>query len=140
MSGSLSGHVAIVTGSTSGIGLAMAEALAAEGASLVINGLGDAAVIEKTRAEVEARHGGAVAYHPADMTRPEQIADMVAFAKTTFGRLDILLNNAGVQFVSPIEDFPIAKWDQIIAINLTSAFHATRAAIPARGSPRARRP
>ena len=130
MSGPLSGQVAIVTGSTSGIGLAMAEALAAAGASLVLNGLGDAAVIEKTRAEVEARHGSGVAYHPADMTRPAEIADMVGFAKSKFGRLDILLNNAGVQFVSPIEDFPIEKWDQIIAINLTSAFHSIRAAVP----------
>jgi 3-hydroxybutyrate dehydrogenase len=130
MSKPLDGQVAIVTGSTSGIGLAMAEALAAAGATLVLNGLGDAGVIETVRAEVEARHGGKVAYHPADMTKPAEIADMVAFAKETYGRLDILLNNAGVQFVSPIEDFPIEKWDQIIAINLSSAFHGTRAAIP----------
>ena len=130
MSQPLSGHVAIVTGSTSGIGLAMAEALAAAGASLVINGLGDAAVIEQTRKAVEARHGGKVAYHPADMTKSAEIAAMVGFAKDNFGRLDILLNNAGIQFVSPIEDFPIEKWDQIIAINLTSAFHGIRAAVP----------
>ncbi|HTK34778.1 MAG TPA: 3-hydroxybutyrate dehydrogenase [Caulobacteraceae bacterium] len=130
MSGPLTGHVAIVTGSTSGIGLAMAEALAGAGATLILNGLGDAATIERTRAEVEVRHGGAVAYHPADMTKPAEIADMVAAAKSKFGRLDILLNNAGVQFVSPIEDFPVEKWDQIIAINLTSAFHSTRAAVP----------
>ncbi|HTI67550.1 MAG TPA: 3-hydroxybutyrate dehydrogenase [Caulobacteraceae bacterium] len=126
----LAGHVAIVTGSTSGIGLAMAEALAGAGASVVLNGLGDAAVIEKVRAEVEAKHGGKVAYHPADMTKPDEIADMVAFAAKTFGRLDVLLNNAGVQYVAPVEDFPVAKWDQIIAINLSSAFHATRAAVP----------
>ena len=130
MSSPLSGHVAIVTGSTSGIGLAMAEALASAGASLVLNGLGDAATIERTRAEVEARHGGKVAYHPADMTKPAEIADMVGFAKTTFGRLDILLNNAGVQYVAPIEEFPVEKWDQIIAINLSSAFHGIRAAVP----------
>jgi 3-hydroxybutyrate dehydrogenase len=130
MSGPLTGHVAIVTGSTSGIGLAMAEALAAAGANLVLNGLGDPATIEKTRAEVEARHGGGVAYHPANMMKPDEIADMVGFAKSKFGRLDILLNNAGVQFVSPIEDFPVDKWDQIIAINLTSAFHSIRAAVP----------
>jgi 3-hydroxybutyrate dehydrogenase len=130
MSGPLSGQVAIVTGSTSGIGLALAEALAGAGASLVLNGLGDAEVIERTQAEVAARHGGEVAYHPADMTRPGEIADMVGFAKAKFGRLDILLNNAGVQFVAPVEEFPVEKWDQIIAINLSSAFHAIRAAVP----------
>ncbi|OYX31179.1 MAG: 3-hydroxybutyrate dehydrogenase [Caulobacterales bacterium 32-69-10] len=130
MSKPLAGHVAIVTGSTSGIGLAMAEALAAAGADLVLNGLGDPAAIENVRAAVEAKHGGGVAYHPADMTKPDQISEMVAFAKSRFGRLDILLNNAGVQYVSPIEDFPVEKWDQIIAINLSSAFHATRAAVP----------
>jgi 3-hydroxybutyrate dehydrogenase len=130
MSKPLDGHVAIVTGSTSGIGLALAEALAGAGASVVLNGLGDAAVIERTRAEVEARHGAGVAYHPADMTKPDEIADMVTFAQKQFGRLDILLNNAGVQFVAPIEEFPVAKWDQIIAINLSSAFHSTRAAVP----------
>jgi len=127
---SLSGQVAIVTGSTSGIGLAMADALAEQGARVVINGLGDRAAIEETRAALQARHGVAVAYHPADMTKPDEIAAMVAFAKDQFGRLDILVNNAGIQHVSPIEDFPIDKWDQIIAINLSSAFHAMRAAVP----------
>jgi 3-hydroxybutyrate dehydrogenase len=126
----LAGQTAIVTGSTSGIGLAMAEALAGAGANLVLNGLGDPAVIEKVRAEVAARHGAGVAYHPADMTRPAEIAQMVGFAQEKFGRLDILVNNAGVQHVSPIEDFPVEKWDQIIAINLSSAFHAIRAAVP----------
>jgi len=127
---SLAGQVAIVTGSTSGIGLAMADALAEQGAKVVINGLGDLAAIEATRAALEARHGTAIAYHPADMTKPDEIAAMVAFAKDQFGRLDVLVNNAGIQHVSPIEDFPIDKWDQIIAINLTSVFHAIRAAVP----------
>ncbi|CAN5887705.1 hypothetical protein BH11PSE1_BH11PSE1_33740 [soil metagenome] len=126
----LKGQVAIVTGSTSGIGHALAEALARQGVAVVLNGLGEAAAIEKTRADLEAATGVEVLYHPADMTKPAEIADMVAFAKSSLGRLDILVNNAGVQFVSPIEDFPIDKWDQIIAINLTSAFHATRAAVP----------
>jgi len=126
----LKGQAAVVTGSTSGIGQAMAEALAAEGVNLVINGFGDAAKIEAQRAGLEARCGVRVLYHGADMTKPDQIADLVAFAHKQFGRLDILLNNAGIQHVAPIEDFPVDKWDQIIAINLTSAFHATRAAIP----------
>ena len=126
----LTGHVAIVTGSTSGIGQALAHALAAEGVNIVLNGFGDAATVEKDRAALEAKAGVQVRYHGADMTKPDEIAAMVAFAKSEFGRLDVLVNNAGVQFVSPIEDFPIAKWDQIIAINLTSAFHAIRAAVP----------
>jgi len=126
----LAGHVAIVTGSTSGIGQALAHALAAEGVSIVLNGFGDAAQIEADRAALEAKAKVKVLYHGADMTKPDEIAAMVAFAKSELGRLDILVNNAGVQFVSPIEDFPIAKWDQIIAINLTSAFHAIRAAVP----------
>ncbi|MBQ1541854.1 MAG: 3-hydroxybutyrate dehydrogenase [Caulobacteraceae bacterium] len=126
----LKDHVAVVTGSTSGIGHALADALAAEGVDIVLNGLGDPAEIEKTRAAMEAAHGVKVRYHGADMTQPAQIADMVAFAHKQFGRLDILVNNAGVQHVEAIETFPIEKWDQIIAINLSSAFHATRAAIP----------
>ncbi len=130
MSTSLKGQAAIVTGSTSGIGHALASALAANGARVILNGLGDPTTIEATRAEMSAQHGVEVLYHPADMTKPAEIADMVALAQRSFGRLDILVNNAGIQFVSPIEDFPIEKWDQIIAINLTSAFHATRAAIP----------
>ena len=126
----LVGQVAIVTGSTSGIGLAMAEALAGAGASVVLNGLGDPEAIERTRADLAARHGVEVRYHGADMTRPDEIADLVASTVSGLGRLDILVNNAGVQHVSPVEDFPIEKWDQIIAINLTSAFHAIRAAVP----------
>jgi 3-hydroxybutyrate dehydrogenase len=126
----LRGQAAVVTGSTSGIGQAMAEALAGEGVDILLNGFGDPAKIEAERAALEKKAGVRVRYHGADMTRPAEIADMVGFAHREFGRLDILLNNAGIQHVAPIEDFPIDKWDQIIAINLTSAFHATRAAIP----------
>jgi 3-hydroxybutyrate dehydrogenase len=126
----LKGHAAIVTGSTSGIGLALAGALAAEGVAVVLNGLGDPAAIEKTRASLAAEHGVTVLYHGADMTKPDQIASMVAYAAKELGRLDILVNNAGIQHVSPIEDFPVDQWDRIIAINLSSAFHASRAAIP----------
>jgi 3-hydroxybutyrate dehydrogenase len=123
------GHVAVVTGSTSGIGRAMAEALARGGARVVLNGLGDPAQIEQTRREIE-QLGSEVRYHGADMTKPEQIADLVGFAEREFGRLDLLLNNAGVQHVSPIEDFPPEKWDLILAVNLSAAFHAIRAAVP----------
>ena len=126
----LTGQAAVVTGSTSGIGHAIAEALAKAGVDVVLNGLGDAAAIEKTRADLEAATGVRVRYHGADMTKGEEIADMVAYAKAQFGRLDILVNNAGIQFVSPIDQFPVEKWDQIIAINLTSNFHAIRAALP----------
>jgi 3-hydroxybutyrate dehydrogenase len=126
----LKGHVAIVTGSTSGIGQALARALAAEGVDIVLNGFGDAAAIEAARAALAASAGVKVLYHAADMTKPAEIADMVAYAQRGLGRLDILVNNAGVQHVAPIENFPIEKWDQIIAINLSSAFHATRAAVP----------
>tara|TARA_R110000868_G_scaffold24255_16_gene96078 strand:- start:1254 stop:2054 length:801 start_codon:yes stop_codon:yes gene_type:complete len=126
----LSGQVALITGSTSGIGQAMAEALAANGANIVLNGLGDAAEIEALRAKIAADHGVEVRYHGANMLKPDEIADMVNCAEREFGRLDILLSNAGIQHVSPVEDFPVAKWDAIIAINLTSVFHAARAAIP----------
>ena len=126
----LRGQAAVVTGSTSGIGRAMAAALAGEGVDVVLNGFGDAARIEAARAALAAASGVRVLYHGADMTRPAEIADLVGFAHRELGRLDILLNNAGVQHVAAIEDFPPEKWDQIIAINLTSAFHATRAAIP----------
>ncbi len=126
----LKGKSAIVTGSTSGIGLAYAKALAAEGASVVINGFGDADAIEKERAALEATSGAKALYDAADMTKPDQIAAMVQRAHDELGGPDIVINNAGVQHVSKIEDFPIDKWDAIIAINLTSAFHVIRAAVP----------
>jgi 3-hydroxybutyrate dehydrogenase len=126
----LSGQVALITGSTSGIGQAMAEALAANGCNIVLNGLGDAGEIETLRAKIAADHGVEVRYHGANMLLPDEIADMVAYAEREFGRLDILLSNAGIQHVSPVEDFPVAKWDAIIAINLTAVFHAARAAVP----------
>jgi 3-hydroxybutyrate dehydrogenase len=126
----LRGQVAIVTGSTSGIGHALADALAAQGVNIVLNGLGEMTAIEKTRGDMAKAHGVEVLYHGADMTKPGEIADMVTSAKAEFGRLDILVNNAGVQHVAPVDEFPTDKWDQIIAINLTSAFHAAKAAIP----------
>lgn len=126
----LKGKTAAVTGSTSGIGLAIARAMAKAGANIVINGMGDAAAIEKERAGIEADFGVKCAYSPADMTKPAQIAEFIALGETKFGSVDILVNNAGIQFVSPIEEFPIEKWDAIIAINLSAAFHAIRAAVP----------
>lgn len=126
---SLKGRNAIVTGSTSGIGLGMATALARAGANVMINGLGSEAEIAEATKEVAA-FGTRVLYDPANMLRHNQIAEMVARAEKEFGSLDILINNAGIQFVSPVEEFPIEKWDAIIAINLSSAFHTTRAAVP----------
>lgn len=128
--GDLKGQVAVITGSTSGIGLALARAVAAAGGDVVLNGLGDPAEIERTRADLEASSGVRVLYHPADMTRGEEIADMIAFAERELGRLDILVNNAGIQHVESVENFPVDQWEKIIAINLSSAFYATRAAIP----------
>ena len=121
---------AIVTGSTSGIGLGVAEALAAEGMNVMLNGFGDADDIEATRAELDAKSSGAVRYNGADMTKPDEIAALVEATEATFGAVDVLVNNAGIQFVAPIEAFPIEKWDAIIAINLSSAFHTIRAALP----------
>jgi 3-hydroxybutyrate dehydrogenase len=126
----LKGKSALVTGSTSGIGLAIARAVAAQGANVTINGFGDKAAIEKERSGIEKEFAVTAVYSPADMTKPAEIADMVKAAEKTFGSLDVLVNNAGIQFVSPIEDFPIDKWDQILAINLSAAFHAIRAAVP----------
>lgn len=126
----LQGQVAIVTGSTSGIGHALADALAAQGVNIVLNGLGEMTAIEKTRAAMAETHGVEVLYHGADMTRPGQIADMIRAAKAEFGELDILVNNAGVQHVAPVEDFPAEQWDLILAVNLSSAFHATKAVVP----------
>jgi 3-hydroxybutyrate dehydrogenase len=126
----LKGKSALVTGSTSGIGLAIARAMAAQGANVTINGFGDKAAIEKERSGIEKEFGVKAVYSPADMTKPAEIADMVKTAEKTFGSLDVLVNNAGIQFVSPIEEFPIDKWDQILAINLSAAFHAIRTAVP----------
>jgi 3-hydroxybutyrate dehydrogenase len=125
----LKGKTAVVTGSTSGIGLAIAHALAQAGANVVMNGLGD----ENDNAEqirAVAAHGTRVGFNGADMLRHNQIAEMVAQTERDFGRLDILVNNAGIQYVSPIEEFPIEKWDAIIAVNLSAAFHSIRAAVP----------
>lgn len=126
----LKGKTAVVTGSTSGIGLAIARAMAAQGANTVINGFGDAAAIEKERSAIEKDFGVKALYSPADMTKGAEIAAMIQTAEKTFGSVDVLVNNAGIQFVSPIEEFPVEKWDAIITINLTAAFHAIRAAIP----------
>jgi len=121
---------AVVTGSTSGIGLGIARALAGEGANVVLNGFGDKAEIEKARAGIEKEFGVKAAYSPADMTKPAEIAAMIKTAEQSLGTVDILVNNAGIQHVAPIEEFPIEKWDAIIAINLSSAFHTIRAAVP----------
>jgi 3-hydroxybutyrate dehydrogenase len=127
---SLKGRNAVVTGSTSGIGLAIAQALAKEGASVMLNGFGEAGGIETLRASIESDFGVKCIYHSADMSKPTEIADMVREAEEKLGSCDILVNNAGVQFVSPIEEFPIDRWDQIIAINMSAVFHAIRAAVP----------
>jgi 3-hydroxybutyrate dehydrogenase len=126
---SLKGRVALVTGSTSGIGLGIARALAAEGADIVMNGFGDAGQIEAFRAEI-AGMGVRAIHDPADMTRREQIVAMAARAQSELGSLDIVVNNAGIQHVAAIEDFPPDRWDAIIAINLSSAFHVMQAVIP----------
>ncbi|MGJ7552693.1 3-hydroxybutyrate dehydrogenase [Variovorax sp. RB3P1] len=123
----LKGKTALVTGSTSGIGLAIAKALAQQGANIVLNGFGDA---EAPKSQIAAL-GVRTEYHDADMSKPAQIEDMMKFAASKFGRVDILVNNAGIQHVAKVEDFPTERWDAIIAINLTSAFHTTRLAIPA---------
>lgn len=128
--GDLKGQVAVISGSTSGIGLAFARAIASRGGEVVLNGLGDPSEIERTRAELEASCGVRVRYHGADMRRGDEVADMVAYGKHQLGRVDILINNAGVQHVEAVEKFPSDKWEQIIAINLSSTFYATRAAIP----------
>jgi 3-hydroxybutyrate dehydrogenase len=126
----LKGKTAIVTGSTSGIGAAMARALATEGAAVMINGFGDAGAIEALRAELAESSGAAALHDGADMTKPDEIAAMVARCHAELGGPDILINNAGIQHVAPVDQFPVEKWDAILAICLTSAFHAMRAAIP----------
>lgn len=120
----------VVTGSTGGIGLGIAGAFASEGYNVVINGLGDEAEIDRTRLMLEAESGAHVIYHGADMTRPEEIGDLISTAEARFGSIDVLVNNAGVQHVAPVDEFPPEEWDRIIAINLTSAFHTMRATIP----------
>ena len=127
---SLKGKVALVTGSTSGIGQGIAEALAAEGASIMLNGFGDAAKIEVLRASFDKRFGVKALYSGADISKGDQIAAMVAETQKALGSLDILVNNAGIQFTAAIEDFPDEKWDQIIAINMSGVFHGMKAAIP----------
>ena len=127
----LKGKTALVTGSTSGIGLGVAQALAAQGAHIVMNGFGD---VDAPRAAIEAAgqaHGVRVGYHGADMSRASEIEEMMRYASAEFGRVDILVNNAGIQHVASVQDFPPEKWDAIIAFNLTSAFHTTRLALPA---------
>ncbi|WP_447902804.1 3-hydroxybutyrate dehydrogenase [Pseudomonas serbica] len=122
----LSGKTALVTGSTSGIGLGIALSLAKAGANLILNGFGDAS---KVIAEV-GEFGSKVGHHPADVSDPAQIADMIAYAEREFGGVDILVNNAGIQHVAPVDEFPVERWDSIIAINLSSVFHSTRLALP----------
>ncbi len=125
-----SGRNALVTGSTSGIGLAVARALAAEGANVMLNGLGDPARIETIRADIAAEFGVKVLHSDANMLNPSEIAAMVARTEAEWGSVDILVNNAGIQHVAPVDEFPIEQWDRVIAINLTSAFHTMRAALP----------
>jgi 3-hydroxybutyrate dehydrogenase len=126
----LKGKVAVVTGSTSGIGLAYARAFAGAGANIVLNGMGAPADVEKERSAIESDFGVKAVYSPADMAKPSEIAELITLAEKTFGSVDVLVNNAGVQHVAPIEEFPVDKWNAIIGINLSSAFHAIRAAVP----------
>jgi len=126
----LKGQTALVTGSTSGIGLAIARAFAKEGANLVINGFGDKTEIEKERSGIESEFGVKARYSAADMSKHSDIAEMIAQAERDFGSLDVLVNNAGIQYVANVEDFPVERWDAIIAINLSSSFHSIRAALP----------
>jgi 3-hydroxybutyrate dehydrogenase len=127
---SLKSRNAVITGSTSGIGLAYAKTLAGAGVNVMINGFGKPEDIEKERSAIEHDFGVTALYSPADMTKPDEIKGMIDDAISKLGSVDILINNAGVQYVAPIEEFPIEKWDQIIAINLSAAFHAIRAAVP----------
>ncbi|HMN85694.1 MAG TPA: 3-hydroxybutyrate dehydrogenase [Bauldia sp.] len=127
----LKGKTALVTGSTSGIGEGIARALAKAGANVVLNGFGDRDAIETLRRGIETEHGVGARHSGADMAKPDEIAAMVADVETEFGGIDILVNNAGIQFVSPVDEFPVEKWNAIIAINLTSYFLTIRAALPA---------
>ena len=121
---------AVITGSTSGIGKGVADALAASGVNIILNGFGDTDAIEAQRADLEEKYGITAVYNGADMTKADEIRAMMAIAAEIFGSVDIVVNNAGIQHVSPIDEFPTEKWDAIIAINLTSAFHTTAAALP----------
>ena len=126
----LNDKTAIVTGSTSGIGLAIAEALAAAGANVMLNGLGDADEIEATRTQLEQASGRRILYHGANMLNPEEIAALIEDTEHDLGPVDILVNNAGIQHVAPVDEFPTDRWDQIIGINLTAVFHGIKAAVP----------
>ena len=126
----LKGKVAVVTGSTSGIGLGIARALAAGGADLVINGFGEAAAIEKLRQEISAAYGVRVAFSAADLSKPTEATRLIEHAMREFGRVDVLVNNAGIQHVAPVHEFPVERWDAVIAINLTAVFLTTRAVLP----------
>ena len=126
----MNGKTVIVTGSTSGIGLGLAQGFARANANVVMNGFGDADAIEKDRAELEGLGAGQVTYNAADMTKPDQITAMVVSAEEQFGSVDVVVNNAGIQTVEPVETFPPERWDLIVAINMNSAFHTTRAALP----------
>jgi 3-hydroxybutyrate dehydrogenase len=126
----LKGKTAVVTGSTSGIGLACARAFAGAGANIVLNGMGAPADVEKERSAIEGEFAVKAIYSPADMAKPNEIVDLIALGEKAFGSVDILVNNAGIQHVSPVEEFPPEKWDAILAINLSAAFHAIRAAVP----------
>jgi 3-hydroxybutyrate dehydrogenase len=126
----LNGKTALVTGSTSGIGLGIARAYASQGANVVLNGFGNAADIERVRADIASEHGVTVRYDPADMSKPEAIESMMGNAIEIFGGIDILVNNAGIQHVAPVDEFPVAKWEQILAINLSASFHTIRLALP----------
>ena len=127
----LKGKTAVITGSTSGIGLGIATAFAKAGANVVLNGFGDAAEIERLRARLAAEHDVSVAYDAADMSKGDAIELMMRTALAAYGTVDIVVNNAGIQYVAPVDEFPVAKWDAIIAINLSAAFHTTRLALPA---------
>ena len=126
----LKGKVAVVTGSTSGIGLGIARALAAEGADVMLNGFGDAGEIDKLRKDLAAKHGVRVAYSGADMSKPAEVEKMIASATKELGRVDILVSNAGIQHTAPVHEFPPERWEAIIAINLSAAFYAARAVLP----------
>ncbi len=126
----LKGKAAVITGSTSGIGLGIARAMAGAGANVVLNGFGDAAEIERIRAGLAKEFNVKALYSPADMTKPAEIAAMIKTAERELGAVDVLVNNAGIQHVAPVEEFPLDKWDAVLAVNLMSAFHTIRAAVP----------